>query len=105
MKVQFTQGALDELRDAYHYYESQQPGLGQDFTKKLNSAIDKILQHPELWPVMPRTKQARRHRMKRFPYGVVYKVKADHSRILAIMHLRRRPGYWKNRDDEDNGVT
>lgn len=105
MKVRFTASAQAELREAYHYYESQRPGLGQDFARKVGAAVNKIRQHPELWPVMPRTGQARRYRTKKFPYAVVYKVKADHIRVLAIMHLRRRPGYWMGRDDEENGVT
>lgn len=32
-----------------------------------------------------------------FPYALVYLDEPDHIWILAIMHLKRRPGYWRER--------
>ncbi|MEX2436959.1 MAG: type II toxin-antitoxin system RelE/ParE family toxin, partial [Candidatus Paceibacterota bacterium] len=31
------------------------------------------------------------------PYGIIYLIEADEIIILAIMNLRRKPGYWKSR--------
>jgi len=36
-------------------------------------------------------------RLPRFPYGVIYRTKSETVEILAIMHLKREPGYWKAR--------
>jgi hypothetical protein len=33
----------------------------------------------------------------RFPYGVIYRASKDRVDVIAIMHLKRRPGYWKSR--------
>ena len=33
----------------------------------------------------------------RFPYGILYTVEADRILVLTVMHLRRRPGYWRSR--------
>jgi hypothetical protein len=33
----------------------------------------------------------------RFPYRVVYRNRPDEIVVVAVAHLRRRPGYWKNR--------
>ena len=30
-------------------------------------------------------------------YGVLYRIKGDTVRILAIMHQKRRPFYWQDR--------
>jgi len=30
-----------------------------------------------------------------FPYGVIYSIEQDEILILAAMHLRRHPDYWK----------
>jgi len=35
--------------------------------------------------------------VRRFPYGVVYRKTPSVIRILAVMHLMRKPGYWKER--------
>jgi hypothetical protein len=33
----------------------------------------------------------------RFPYGVIYRTAEDRVDVIAIMHLRQQPGYWKSR--------
>ena len=39
----------------------------------------------------------RRYLMARFPYGVVYRIEGETVLVFAVAHLRRRPGYWRNR--------
>lgn len=36
----------------------------------------------------------RRALLQRFPYGVIYRHQADTGYLVAIMHLKRKPGYW-----------
>ena len=33
----------------------------------------------------------------RFPYAIVYSVRADALYVKAVMHLHRRPRYWLHR--------
>ena len=33
-----------------------------------------------------------------FPYALLYTVKPDGIRILAVMNLKRRPAYWVGRE-------
>jgi hypothetical protein len=40
----------------------------------------------------------RRYVCRRFPFGVVYREMTKEVRVLAVMHQRRRPGYWKARE-------
>ena len=39
----------------------------------------------------------RRRLLRRFPYGILYKEEESQIVIVAVMHLQRRPGYWRNR--------
>jgi hypothetical protein len=39
----------------------------------------------------------RRRICSRFPYGLLYTVAESEIRILAVMNLKRRPGYWVGR--------
>jgi hypothetical protein len=32
-----------------------------------------------------------------FPYAILYTIEADYILIVAVMHLSREPGYWKDR--------
>ena len=36
-------------------------------------------------------------KLPRFPYGIIFRMKSEHIEIIAIMHLRRQPGYWRTR--------
>lgn len=42
----------------------------------------------------------RRCLVNRFPFGVIYSVEQGEIFILAVMHLRRHPDYWKDRLQE-----
>jgi hypothetical protein len=40
----------------------------------------------------------RQYVLRHFPF-VVYRTSERMTQIVAIAHARRRPGYWKNRDN------
>jgi hypothetical protein len=33
--------------------------------------------------------------LNRFPYAILYRIASDEVQIVAVMHLHRRPGYWR----------
>jgi len=33
----------------------------------------------------------------RFSYAVLYRAEAEQILLVAVMHLHRRPGYWRHR--------
>ncbi|MBI4662085.1 MAG: type II toxin-antitoxin system RelE/ParE family toxin [Verrucomicrobia bacterium] len=87
--------ADQELEAAALWYEQQQPGLGEDFLQEYEAALIRIVQAPERWHRI--RGDNRKLNLHRFPYAVVYQAKADALHIKAVMHLHRRPFYWKNR--------
>ena len=96
MRVRFTAGAREEMREAHRFYEDKRKGLGREFASEIALAVNTVREHPMRWPVL--SNNVRRYLVHRFPYGIVYKTYADHVRVLAIMHLSQRPDYWKRRD-------
>ncbi|MBI5640719.1 MAG: type II toxin-antitoxin system RelE/ParE family toxin [Nitrospirae bacterium] len=95
MTFSFHPEAEEEFIQAIEYYENNEPGLGYDFSIEVNSAIQNIVSFPTAWPELE--EDMRRCLVKRFPYGVIYSIEQHGIFILAIMHLRRHPDYWKNR--------
>ncbi|MCP5048484.1 MAG: type II toxin-antitoxin system RelE/ParE family toxin [bacterium] len=87
--------AEDELIEVINYYNEQKERLGFEFAKEVKNTIQRIIQHPEVCTEL--SQRTRRCRTKRFPYGVVYQIRDDTILIIAIMHLRREPNYWKSR--------
>lgn len=91
----FHPDARMELLEAVEYYENSRTGLGTEFLNSINEALESIRSMPLAYPLVGR--DIHRLLVKRFPYGVVYSVQEESVRIWAVMHLKRRPGYWRKR--------
>ena len=87
--------AKAELREAAAYYESCRDGLGRAFLVAVDSAVDRIIEFPEAWRRIHG--DFRRILVRRFPYGVIYALHGDDIYVVAVMHLKRKPGYWLTR--------
>lgn len=95
MKFSFHPEAELEFDSAVQYYETCQAGLGLDFAEEVYAAIVRILAYPNAWTAL--SGSSRRCLVNRFPFGVVFQVKDEMLRIIAVAHLQRKPGYWKKR--------
>lgn len=95
MTFSFHPEAEEEFRAAIDYYEDREAGLGYDFSVEVFTAIQNIFAHPDAWPVIE--DDIRRCLVNRFPYGVLYSIEQTGIFILAVMHHRRQPDYWKER--------
>lgn len=95
MNYLFLDEAVRELYEAVSYYEESSEGLGLEFSHEVFATVSRILKFPEAWS--PYSKRTRRSLLKRFPYGIVYRVVGDEVVIFAVMQLNRKPGYWENR--------
>ena len=49
---------------------------------------------------VPEEPRARRVFLARFPHAVVFVDTGEAYLVLAVAHLKRRPGYWLSRMDE-----
>jgi len=64
----------------------------------INVTIESIRRQPEIGSTAIDDPQTRRLFVARFPYQVIYRLDQTGIVILAIAHLKRRPGFWKHRD-------
>jgi hypothetical protein len=92
----FLEPAAEEFREAIKWYNAQEPGLGYEFAQEVRKCILRIRENIEAWPAI--SARTRRCRTNRFPYGLVYSGSREGIIVIAVMHLRRRPGYWKTRN-------
>jgi plasmid stabilization system protein ParE len=90
-------GALQEFEEAGLWYEEQRRRLGVEFSDAVVLAIESILREPNRF--QPVGDGVRLFRLKRFPYHLYYLLDdaRHHVRIMAVMHNRRRPDYWRER--------
>src|ERR1043165_1592780 len=93
-QYRFTSAALTELTQATIYYEQRENGLGAAFVDEVEATLGRILQHPTAWhPLSSRTRRCRTHR---FPFGLIYQIRADEILITSVMDLRRDPAGWRD---------
>ena len=94
-EVSFHEFAEFELNDAAVFFEIKREGLGLRFLSAVEAAAAHIREYPEASPVV--MQDVRRKVLRTFPYSVIYSIKPDGIRILAIANQRRRPFYWRGR--------
>ena len=95
-EVSFHRLAERELNEAAQYYELERPGLGSAFLSEVQRCLRAISEHPEAGRAIEG--RVRRRLLRRFPYGLLYTLKPDTIRILAVMSVKRRPAYWVGRE-------
>jgi plasmid stabilization system protein ParE len=95
MKYSFHDAAEKELFSAIEYYEECQVGLGLRFSEEVYAAIERICEYPFAWTKIDT--KTRRCLTSKFPYGILYRIAEDEIHIMAVMHLNRKPTYWKDR--------
>lgn len=96
MERKVHRGAERDFLQALAYYDSKSPELGDRFIAAFEQAVAEIQEDPERWP-MDGKKARRREMGDRFPFGVIYVVRANSLHIVALAHHSRRPHYWRRR--------
>ena len=77
------------------FYKSRGRELGVRLSSEVRATIRRILETPERWRFMEA--DVRRCLVRVFPYSVLYTVEAEFILIIAILHQKREPGYWRHR--------
>lgn len=95
MRFYFHPLADEEFDEAVRYYERCRSGLGVEFAEEVYATVARISEYPDAWS--PMSENTRRCLVNRFPYGVIFQIKSDMLRIVAVANLHRRPAYWKDR--------
>ena len=73
--------ARTELRETARFYESQLEGLGFAFMAEVEHASQLILAYPDVGT--PIWRHYRRVLVRRFPYALIYRIKAGAPIIVA----------------------
>jgi toxin ParE1/3/4 len=96
MRAIFHPEADEDFDYGLQHYAAIQADLARRFLKHIEELTAEIVEQPKLYRIFRRP-AFRRHFRRPFPYALVYIVKPDHVRVLAVMHFRQPPGYWLHR--------
>jgi plasmid stabilization system protein ParE len=87
MKLVFSALADQQLIEIVEYYNRIDIKLKKRFLKELKFALKSISENPYIYS--KRYKNYRRVNLKKFPYGVFYKISEDHIMINVVLHAKR----------------
>ena len=94
MKARWHPSARAESDAAAAFYHGKRHGLGRRFLDSLQDALTRVKTRPGIYPEL--APGIRKCRLETFPYALVFRARSGID-IIAVMHLRREPGYWKGR--------
>ena len=95
LPIVFTRAARIEILDAHGWYAARGQILAQRFAAELDAVITRISEKPLQFRLIQG--DGRRAMMRRFPYGVFFRILSDRVQIIACLHTSRDPRQWQNR--------
>lgn len=94
--IELDSAAETEFYDIVDYYKQFDHKLSYDFIQEFEDAVQRLVEFPNAGH--PYLHQTKRSFLNRFPYSIVYKIyRNDLIMVFAIMHMKRKPGYWEKR--------
>jgi toxin ParE1/3/4 len=87
--------AQREVQEAFEYYEEKSKGLGFEYMRSLDAAIQLIKRNPDSYQKIHN--EIRRVLLRKFPYAVFYLAKGTKVIIIAVFHQRRSETGWLKR--------
>lgn len=76
-----------DIREAYRWYEHQQPGLGRRFNLEVRTILKRLPCDALFYAI--RFDDIRRANLPSFPYGVFYFVDESKVVVLGVLHGAR----------------
>ena len=90
----------DDISAAIDWYEERSAGLGERFRSAVDARFDGIVDAPELFPCVFDDLDYRFARIPKFPYLVLYRVRAEFVNVLGVFHSASDPAKWRGRAGE-----
>jgi plasmid stabilization system protein ParE len=94
-RFRFHPRAFSELVEAVDFYLELSPQAASGFVDAFETAVAFVRENPGAAVRVER--DVRRWNLRRFPYAVIFRDGDDGIVIIAVMHARREPRYWKGR--------
>jgi plasmid stabilization system protein ParE len=84
-----------QIDDAAEWYAAQNPQVGDQFIDEINAFLERISESPRHYPIVHFKHRVRHALLDKFPYVIYCIEKADHLRVISIIHGSRSPQNWK----------
>ncbi|MEO6809587.1 MAG: type II toxin-antitoxin system RelE/ParE family toxin [Isosphaeraceae bacterium] len=84
-----------DYEHALAWYLDRNPWAAARFETAFDDAVEAIRAHPSMFPFCDNVHQF--ILLDRYPYSLIYRLDGEAARLIAVAHLKRRPGFWSAR--------
>jgi plasmid stabilization system protein ParE len=84
-----------EVQEIFDYYEQKSEGLGFEFMRSLDAALQSVRRSPLSYQTI--YKESRRVLLRKFPYALFYVVEETRIVVIACFNQKRDPIDWLRR--------
>lgn len=84
-----------EALEAVRYLQEEDPAEAGILRESVEDAIRWARSQPLIFRCFE--DDFRKVRVGKFRYSMIFRIRKDEVQILAVAHMSRRPGYWKDR--------
>jgi plasmid stabilization system protein ParE len=95
MEVAYHPLVREDVIGILRYYRGVSRELADEFYNELRTTIDRAAENPVRFHVAG--KGFRRANLSRFPYHVIYEVRAESIRVMIVRHNKRHPNFGMER--------
>lgn len=88
--------AMEDLHEAAATYKAQRVGRDERFLAGVSATVELLQRFSHLGRSVDEADR-RGLLVHRFPYSVIYRVRAESIQIVAIAHHKRDHGFWHGR--------
>jgi plasmid stabilization system protein ParE len=88
-RVRLRPELLDDVSEAYAWYEERANGLGDEFLRAFYAAIARIQRNPTLF--RKAYSEFRRLFLRRFPFFLYYRIEDETIVFILLFHCARNP--------------
>ncbi len=93
--VRFLPAARLEIIEARDWYAGHGAGLAEAFTAEVDRQVARMAATPLQFPTV--LVDVRRALLRRFPYGLFFRLVDGEVFVLACFHASRNPMHWQER--------
>jgi plasmid stabilization system protein ParE len=95
MTVVLLPAARADFDESFDWYANRSSEAATRFSNAVEEAFERIAQTPLQFAKVDSSHYG--CPVTRFPFRIVYCIEAERILVVAIVHAKRRPNYWKHR--------
>lgn len=93
--IEYLGAARIDFDESFDWYAERSVGAAIGFASAVDDALDSILTDPGRFPST--FGGCGYKALKRYPFRIVFRDEPDRLVVVAIVHAKRKPGFWHSR--------